>query len=355
MPGSPRSVPVIPWLLLLLSWCGAAACQPPRLNDESSRLPAADDPTLSKILGARQVERLAALAAEADGDPDDLGARRASGFAHMWATLEGAYALQARAELDLEAAFALDPSYAPLSRALGRFYNMRAVAGDASKAQRQVEVYAAYLGTTAPDAMNSVQFVAWSFSRLGVILAAKNRGRLLAALAEVEALEAALERRTQRRPDDVELHALAGNFAFFFAGNLPTGKRRRVNTAVRHFEVVAARWDSLRRGARHPDHCPNTRENFLFELAEGYLVLGRLDDARDLYRELSTVRQPATSAKRQIARVSEQRLAHAERYTGQMRLMPPWPSDVSNCVVCHTHTADIATHSLYVARAARGR
>jgi uncharacterized membrane protein len=30
-----------------------------------------------------------------------------------------------------------------------------------------------------------------------------------------------------------------------------------------------------------------------------------------------------------------------------MRLMPPWPSDVGNCVVCHAWSADVGLESLY--------
>ena len=124
----------------------------------------------------------------------------------------------------------------------------------------------------------------------------------------------------------------------------------RVERAVTHFEVVQQRWAEMRSGARSESHCPNTRENFMFELAEGYLVLGRLDEARALHDSLTQVSAPVTTAKQQIAEVSAERRDHAEDYAGDMKLMPPWPSDVGNCVVCHAWTRDVPVDSLYTRR-----
>jgi hypothetical protein len=288
------------------------------------------------------------LAARANANPRDFAARKASGLAHMRFCLSGVLSLQERAELDLEAAFLLDPTDRDVTRSLGRFYNMRAVAGDTSKAERQVEVYRAHLGDTPVDAMSSSQFVAWSFSQLGEILTRRNRGKLLDALRTIEALEEKLAARVAAHPDDIEMRALAGNFAFFFAGNLPFGKKHRVEQAVAHFEVLRARWDELRVGARDENECPNTRENFMFELAEGYLALDRADAAAPIFEELAAIRPPVTRAKEEIAHVATERLGALAHYAGSMELMPPWPSDVGNCVVCHAYTSDVPLTSLHV-------
>ncbi|HWB82366.1 MAG TPA: hypothetical protein VG755_45690 [Nannocystaceae bacterium] len=288
------------------------------------------------------------LADRADAHPQDFAARRASGLAHMRFCLSGVLSLRDRAELDLEAAFALDPSDREITRSLGRFYNLRAVAGDASKAEQQVAVYRAHLGDTPIEQLSTSQFVAWSFSQLGEILARRNRGRLLDALRTIEALEERLAERVAAHPDDIELRALAGNFAFFFAGNVPFGKRARVEQAVAHFEVLRARWNELRAGARDEHECPNTRENFMFELAEGYLALDRADAAAPIYEELTAIRPPITRAKEQIAHVANERLSGLAHYAGSMELMPPWPSDVGNCVVCHAYTSDVPLTSLHV-------
>ena len=301
------------------------------------------DPHLTEA----QIQRLDALATAADAAPGDVAARRASGMAHLRLALAGVLRLQPRAEADLEAAFALRPDDTELTRALGRFYNLRAVAGDRSKAAAQVDVYAAHLGDVRVPDMSMAQLTAWSFSRLGAILELRGRGNLLGALSAVEEVEDVLEARVAEHPGDIELHALAGNFAFFFAGNVPFDRRDRVRRAVGHFEIVRARWDELRRGARHPEHCPNTRENFMFELAEGYLALGDVEAARPIHEELTRIREPYTRPKEQIAFVSADRLRHASEYAGRMELMPPWPSDAGNCVVCHSWTADVPMDSLY--------
>lgn len=301
-------------------------------------------------LSREQAAMLESLAAQADARPDDFAARRASGLAHMQLALSGVLSLQARAERDLEAAFALDPSDPVLNRSLARFYNMRAVAGDYGKADMQVRVYSALLGPEDrrdPAGMDDAAFVAHCFAQLGAILAAKNRGKNLRALGLVGELEDQLAARRAAHPDDIELHALAGNFAFFFAGNIPIDRERRVREAVAAFEIVRARWDEMRGGAKDPIHCPNTYENFMFELAEGHMVLGEGDAARAIYEQLGTIGAPRTRAKELIAHVSSERLRNFDAYLGEMKLMPPWPSDEANCVVCHAWNAEVSLASLY--------
>lgn len=325
-------------LVLLALACGRTPAQPkPQPHELRRDLELTDE----------QRTALARLAAEADAKPNDAGARKRSGLAHMRFTLEGVLSLRDRAERDLDAAFRLAPDDQDVTRSLGRFYNLRAVAGDYTKADAQVAVYRAHLGDTPVEAMSSSQFVAYSFSQLGEILAAKNRGRVLEALRKIEALEERLAARVREHPDDIEMRALAGNFAFFFAGNVPLSQRRRVEDAVGHFQVLRARWSELRVGARDPGECPNTYENFMFELAEGLLVLDRADEAAAIHRELAQVQPPVTRAKELIAAVSAERLRNAPRYVGEMKLMPPWPSDVANCVVCHSYTSEVSLQSLY--------
>ncbi|MFO7564323.1 MAG: hypothetical protein R6X02_16875 [Enhygromyxa sp.] len=331
-----------------------AACQGKPLGHPSREAAGPQRHTLRDLdLSAEQEAHLAELAAAADRTPDDFAARKASGLAHMEFTLAGVLRLRDRAEQDLEAAFALDPSDPVLNRSLGRFYNLRAVAGDYSKADMQVQVYAALLGEQPPEAMSDEHFVAYSFFMLGRVLAAKNRGRSLEALRLVGQLEEQLAARVRSHPEVIELRALAGNFAFFFAGNIPLERERRVREAVEHFEVLRARWDELRPGARDPLHCPNTRENFMFELAEGQLVLGRPEQARPIYEELTQITGARTRAKELIAHVASERLRNLDAYVGEMKLMPPWPSDVGNCVVCHAWSSDVPLDSLYSVEAIR--
>ena len=307
------------------------------------------DPELRRDLDltAAQAEYLERLVVDAEGHPTDFEKQKASGMAHLRYTLSGVLSLQQTAERNLENAFALNQSDDELNFALGRFYNLRAVGGDDSKSEMQVRVYGALLGDQAPSAMDTRQFVGWSFFQLGVILSHRTQGRLLKALSVVEDLEDELDRRARAEPDDIELWALAGNFSFFFAGNIPFGKEARVKAAVEYFEHVREHWEELRIGAKDPEHCPNTYENFMFELAEGHVVLGQLDKARPIYEELAVPNEPVTRAKEQIAFVSAERLRNADHYAGEMALMPPWPSDVGNCVVCHAYTADVPLTTLH--------
>lgn len=319
------------------------ACRPEPVPIEAPPTPYRRDLQLTEA----QARSLGALAAEADEHPADVAALKRSGMAHMRFALSGVLPLRDRAEQDLEAAFALDPTDKQLTRTLGRFYNLRAVGGDDTKAQMQERVYAAHLGEVPIEQLPTSEFVAYSFSRLGAILSDRNRGQLVGALSKIKALEVELRAATEREPSDLELKALAGNFAFFFAGNVPFGRRDRVEAAVGYFEPLRAHWTELRRGARHPGECPNTYENFMFELAEGYTVLERLDEAREVYGELAELRPPRTRAKEQVAFVSAERLRNLDQYAGEMDLMPPWPSDVGNCVVCHSYDADVPMTSLF--------
>ena len=302
--------------------------------------------------------RLHSLLARAQAHPDRFAAHKAAGLYTMWLTLSGHLSFLETAEHHLERAFELHPHDTELNRSLGRFYNLRSVAGDYSKAKWQVQVYRALLGDADPQTLKRREFVAWSFFQMGRALDLRQQQRLLGALAVVRRLERALDVRVRSDPDDVEVKALAGNFALFFAGNLPTGKKRRVRRAIALFEYVHNHWDEMPAHAKDPYHCPNTYENFMFELAEAHLALGNVERAGVLYDELVQraddpqkpgvgAPQAATRAQVTIAAVSQQRLSNLGRYSGDLRLMPPWPSDVGNCVVCHSWSADVPLTSLH--------
>ncbi|MCA9711272.1 MAG: c-type cytochrome, partial [Myxococcales bacterium] len=40
---------------------------------------------------------------------------------------------------------------------------------------------------------------------------------------------------------------------------------------------------------------------------------------------------------------------HLDAYAGRKALMPPWPSDVGNCIVCHAYTGQLPQNTLWVA------
>ncbi len=84
----------------------------------------------------------------------------------------------------------------------------------------------------------------------------------------------------------------------------------------------------------------------MFELAEGLTILKEKNSASKIYQELSEI-PPETMAKQQIAEVSRERLQHLDQYLGNMKLMPPWPSEAGNCVICHAKKAEVSIHTLY--------
>jgi len=317
-------------------------------NPAERKLGATHPPTYAPLTEAQRLE-LAALKAAADAAPDDYRANKEAGLRMMDYALSGALPQQPLAERYLERAFALRQDDEELLRSLGRFYNMRAVEHDFSKARMQVTVYAALLGDEDPARMSVDHFVAYGFFMLGQIIQAADEGHMLRSFRRLRALERDLERRTDAEPGNVELHALAGNFALFFAGYVPVGKRGRLRDGIEHFEYVKGHWGEMRPGARDERRCPNTYENFVFELAEAHLALDHRDRAAAIYRELASLRGEPTRGKELVAAVSEHRLEHLDAYAGETELMPPWPSDVGNCIVCHAYTGQLPDHTLYIA------
>ena len=87
----------------------------------------------------------------------------------------------------------------------------------------------------------------------------------------------------------------------------------------------------------------------MFELAEARLALGEREAAAQIYRELATPRAPATPAREQIAQVAAGRLSQLDDLAGDLGLMPPWPSDADNCVVCHASRARVSLRTLHLA------
>jgi hypothetical protein len=268
----------------------------------------------------------------------------------MWSVLRGEPTDLDTAEAALEAQLeqAMGDRRVALAVRLGRFYNVRALRGDATKASRQAELYVEVLGGRSPSSLDFDEFRAWCFSQLGALLAQRNEGRMLAAMATVKRVEDALADRVAATPDDVELRALAGNFAVFFAGNVPFDKQRRTELAAEHLGIVQARWDEMRAVGRDPDHCPNTRISYAFELAEAELALGHSQRAESVYawivgREAS---DDGAAVDRQFATIAADRMQRLDALSGDMGLMPPWPSDAENCVVCHGSRA-LSLESLY--------
>lgn len=298
------------------------------------------------------LELLAERRAAADADPDHLEAQWKAGMAHLRASLQGHVDQRDHAERYLERAWRLDPEgeRVPAARVLARFLNMRSSVLDVDKIGLQIELYESLLrrgegeAGADPRAFHYASFIASARA-----LARFAEGEELAALRRVEALEREMWAHLREHPDDVDTHAMAGNFELTFAGVVPVGRRRRLAEGVEHLAVQQDRWAELSPRARSTTIAPNVRSVFLLYLAEGLLAAGEREAAAARYRQLIDLDdQPDTAPRRQLVALAEHRLAKLDAYAGELELLPPWPAGVTGCVACHAREAALPTDDLYL-------
>lgn len=280
-------------------------------------------------------------------EPQNFRRIARTGYTFMNFTLAGHFSLLEKAEYYLERAFSLKQDNKNLNRTLGRFYNLRVVDLDFSKTAMQEKVYYALLGDRSPDELDGSEFVSWTFYQTARAIQLQKRKKYIQALRTIRNMERAIEKRIKKRPNNVEYRALGGNYALFFAGHLPFRKGIRVRQGIEYFEYVKDNWDKMRSGAGNTFHCPNTYENFMFELGDAYLCNKEKEKAIAVFEELSQIKGVVTRSKEIIAYMSKERIQNSQWYLGKKELMPPWPSDRGNCVVCHSYNADIPMKSLF--------
>jgi hypothetical protein len=297
---------------------------------------------------------LAALRERADAAPNDLGEQWAAGMAHVWASLQGHIELRDTTERLLHRAWQLDPrgDRVPAAKVLARYLNMRSSVLDLDAIELQVELYAELCEPDAQAegvaAMPAEQFELASLGLAAQALAEYGEGHELAAYARLRELERRMDRRLRAHPDEIDTHAMAGNFELTFAGVLPIAADDRLDQAIDHFAIQQAEWDQLSRGARNTRVAPNVRSVFALWLAEGLLAAGESARAADAYRSLIDLREQAdTGPRRQIVALAEHRLANLDRYAGADELLPAWPAGVTSCVACHSQAATLPTDDLH--------
>lgn len=290
------------------------------------------------------LERIETLKAAVAVRPDDATAHRRLGTTLAHAVLRGDLNQQAWAEYHLERAYRLKPEAKTAPRVLARLLNLRLVTGDWSKVELQAELYR---HLTATEVQPDDAFVYACFTRAIEAADAYARGRPIAALREIRELERELEVRLEHHPDDIDTHAMAGNYALTFAGMLPWGRGRRLDTAIEHLEVQQARWDELSPDARGWGIAPNTRGVFRLWLAEALLARGDLEDAMHHYRAVASDVGDSRTAE-QLAAVARLRQETAADYAGDRALLPAWPSGATACIACHGEDARLSTASLYL-------
>lgn len=292
---------------------------------------------------------LPALRARADGHPSDHEAQFDAGMGHLWSTLEGNLAHREAAEHYLERAWRRDPGAQPIAPVLARFLNLRSTALDFSRLDLQIELYESIVDSPVdPASAGREDFTFDCFLEAARAMRAYDEGHTLAASVRVARLERRLEARLQSHPNEVDTHAMAGNYALGFAGSLPFGKRARLARAVTHLRVQQARWDELSPGARAEYVAPNVRVVWAFMLAEALTASGEVDEARGHYERVVEQARADSLPAIALADASRERLARLAAYAGREELLPVWPAGPASCMACHSERARLPTDGLFV-------
>lgn len=161
------------------------------------------------------------------------------------------------------------------------------------------------------------------------------QGHTLRALGTLRKLERDLEAEAQRT-DNVDLHAMLGNYAHQAGGFVPVGKTRRLDLAREHLEHVVLRYDELSPTARGLSHgIPGVRVVFTLWWAQ---LLERDGDPRamhayDLARDAARKAKPTPALEVLSDAIAEGTVPR----DGAL-----WPSGYDSCVACHAHDHAIA-------------
>jgi len=160
------------------------------------------------------------------------------------------------------------------------------------------------------------------------------QGKSLRALATLRRLERDLEAEVERT-DDVDLHAMLGNYAHQAGGLVPLRRAHRFELAARHLEQVVTRFDELSPDAQGVTlGLPGVRPVFAMWRAE---LLRRDEDpgAAAAYAVvLEAVRDAQdTPALRHLAEVARRHASGPSSVDSSDA--PVWPHGHTACVTCH--------------------
>lgn len=319
---------------LLIAGCTPKLDAPPRVAVEDHTGRGAD---------------LSAARLHAEAAPTEFDAQFAAGMLHVQATLAGDLRQREAAELYLERAWRLDPDAQPTARILGRFLNMRSATLDFDRVDLQVELYESMQAQPVDvEGADLEAFTSDCFLEAARAMQSYRDGHALAAYGRVARLERRVERRLAHHPDEIDTHAMAGNYALNFAGILPVGRRQRLARAIGHLEAQQERWDELTVRARDEQVAPNVRTVWRFMLAEASLAADQPERARVHYEAIAEGSTVASSPRQQLAAVASERLTRLPDYAGREELLPVWPTGAVGCMACHSTTARLPTDGLFV-------
>jgi len=288
-----------------------------------------------------QSRAIEAWVREARQHPSDRRAQLRAGEALTQAVLNGDR-VQFPAAVDLlERAYRLDPSSPHVMRKLGRLLNLPLSVGDLHYTDLQLELYRELVevrdGTSSEPSVARQRFVDHCFLEATSAAAAYREGHPVRAVLQLRDLEQTIADQLQRE-DDLDLHAMLGNYALEISGLVRPGRRRRLAIAVRHLEQVVSRYDELSPAAQGIEYdVPGVRVVFAYWLAEATLAAGQPDLARDRYRAVpdAAATSEQTPAVIRMAWAAEQRLARMPEGNG-FDLLPTWPYGYDSCVACHS-------------------
>lgn len=279
---------------------------------------------------------------EADAHPDDWRAQQRAGSALTQQVLQGDRSRFAEAVDRLERARQLHPQSRQIPRMLGRLLNLPLSEGDLRWANHQRDVYAHLVRSDRlADAPEPEQLVDHCFLGAAEAAVAVHRHDPIGAAVRLRRLEDRMERRLADDDDDVDLHAMLGNYAQQIAGLTRVGRGRRIQLALHHLEPVVQRWDALSPEAQGlGDGVPGVRTVFTYWLAELSLADGRVERAHALYEQVEALAQgaEATPAMHVLAQAGRARRA-LPQVPPREALVPVWPAGYDSCIACHAHEA----------------
>lgn len=214
---------------------------------------------------------------------------------------------------------------------LARLLNLPLSEGDVRYAALQRSLYEGL--AAGPHASERDATIARGFLMASTAAEQYQQGKSLRALGTLRRLERSLQTELERT-DDVDLHAMLGNYAHQAGGLVPLGRAHRFNLAAQHLEQVVVRFDELSPNAQGTTlGLPGVRPVFAMWRAE---LLRRNGDpeAGSAYTVVLDAVDGAddTPALRRLADVARE---HDSRpfQPGE----PLWPHGYTACVTCHAH------------------
>ena len=214
-------------------------------------------------------------------------------------------------------------------RSLARLLNLPLSEGKLEYARLQRTLYAELL-SEAPLTERDAE-IARGFLLAATAADQYREGHRLRALRTLETLERELQAAVERT-DDVDLHAMLGNYAHQSGGLIPLRRGRRFELAREHLAEVVMRFDELSPEARGvATGVPGVHAVFAMWWAE---LLRREGDpkAQAAYVRVGEISRASedTPALRTLAEVAT---------TPSGDEGPLWPSGYDSCIACHSRTS----------------